>query len=238
MGLAFPHGVPRWRSRGRDALSPSFLYQPDQGPAKGSRRLRDTLRTRLLCICARRLGLSPLPSRCRGRASGMKLGATCLLCLLLTCMAPPAAGRLRVHSMEIRSKESRSKGTPRTLPGPPIGSSGVALQQPGRQSRALLSPLGPFLSSPRAVPPCTGCFSSLSLQTQTSTPSGTPAVASGPWGDSGDGEHLGKAPNPGGLSCILPASPRTPSPPGSSKVPELKMGDANKSLFSSPPAWP
>ncbi|XP_048810084.1 prolactin-releasing peptide [Lagopus muta] len=108
MGLAFPHGVPRWRSRGRDALSPSFLYQPDQGPAKGSCLLRDTLRTRLLCICARRLGLSPLPSRCRGRASGMKLGATCLLCLLLTCMAPPAAGRLRVHSMEIRSKESRN----------------------------------------------------------------------------------------------------------------------------------
>ncbi|XP_031409951.1 prolactin-releasing peptide isoform X1 [Meleagris gallopavo] len=50
----------------------------------------------------------------------MKLGATCLLCLLLTCMALPAAGRLRERSMEIRSKESRSKGTPRTLPGPPI----------------------------------------------------------------------------------------------------------------------
>lgn len=42
----------------------------------------------------------------------MKLGATCLLCLLLTCMALPAAGRLRERSMEIRSKESRSKGTP------------------------------------------------------------------------------------------------------------------------------
>ncbi|XP_042730871.1 prolactin-releasing peptide isoform X2 [Lagopus leucura] len=35
----------------------------------------------------------------------MKLGATCLLCLLLTCMAPPAAGRLRVHSMEIRNPD-------------------------------------------------------------------------------------------------------------------------------------
>ncbi|XP_042678369.1 prolactin-releasing peptide isoform X2 [Centrocercus urophasianus] len=46
-----------------------------------------------------------LPSRCRGRASGMKLGATCLLCLLLTCMALPAAGRLRVHSMEIRNPD-------------------------------------------------------------------------------------------------------------------------------------
>ncbi|XP_046777209.1 prolactin-releasing peptide isoform X1 [Gallus gallus] len=38
----------------------------------------------------------------------MKLGATCLLCLLLTCMALPAAGRLRERSMEIRSKESRN----------------------------------------------------------------------------------------------------------------------------------
>ncbi|XP_065607373.1 prolactin-releasing peptide [Cyrtonyx montezumae] len=38
----------------------------------------------------------------------MKLGVTCLLCLLLTCMALPAAGRLRERSMEIRSKESRN----------------------------------------------------------------------------------------------------------------------------------
>ncbi|XP_031460407.1 prolactin-releasing peptide [Phasianus colchicus] len=98
-------GVPRWRSHGGDALSPSLPYQPDQGLAKGSRRFRDTLRTRLPCMCARRLGLSPLPSRCRGKASGMKLGATCLLCLLLTCMALPAAGRLRERSMEIRNPD-------------------------------------------------------------------------------------------------------------------------------------
>ncbi|XP_072198238.1 prolactin-releasing peptide isoform X1 [Excalfactoria chinensis] len=38
----------------------------------------------------------------------MKLGATCLLCLLLTCMALPTAGRLRERSMDIRSKESRN----------------------------------------------------------------------------------------------------------------------------------
>uniref|UniRef100_A0A669QJL5 Prolactin releasing hormone n=2 Tax=Phasianus colchicus TaxID=9054 RepID=A0A669QJL5_PHACC len=35
----------------------------------------------------------------------MKLGATCLLCLLLTCMALPAAGRLRERSMEIRNPD-------------------------------------------------------------------------------------------------------------------------------------
>ncbi|NXJ13059.1 PRRP protein, partial [Odontophorus gujanensis] len=35
----------------------------------------------------------------------MKLGVTCLLCLLLTCMALPAAGRLRERSMEIRNPD-------------------------------------------------------------------------------------------------------------------------------------
>ncbi|XP_014807198.1 PREDICTED: prolactin-releasing peptide [Calidris pugnax] len=37
----------------------------------------------------------------------MKLGAVCLLCLLLTCLTLPVAhGHLRQRSMEIRSKES------------------------------------------------------------------------------------------------------------------------------------
>ncbi|KAM6307379.1 prolactin-releasing peptide [Aegotheles albertisi] len=36
----------------------------------------------------------------------MKLGAACLLCLLLACMTLPAAhGRLREHSMEIRNPD-------------------------------------------------------------------------------------------------------------------------------------
>ncbi|XP_072198239.1 prolactin-releasing peptide isoform X2 [Excalfactoria chinensis] len=35
----------------------------------------------------------------------MKLGATCLLCLLLTCMALPTAGRLRERSMDIRNPD-------------------------------------------------------------------------------------------------------------------------------------
>ncbi|KAM7096651.1 prolactin-releasing peptide isoform 1-T1 [Ciconia maguari] len=39
----------------------------------------------------------------------MKLGAACLLCLLLTCLTLPIAhGRIRERSMEIRSKESRN----------------------------------------------------------------------------------------------------------------------------------
>ncbi|XP_027493301.1 prolactin-releasing peptide isoform X1 [Corapipo altera] len=37
----------------------------------------------------------------------MKLGATCLLCLLLACLTlPVASGRILQRSMEIRSKEN------------------------------------------------------------------------------------------------------------------------------------
>ncbi|GAB0191817.1 prolactin-releasing peptide [Grus japonensis] len=39
----------------------------------------------------------------------MKLGAACLLCLLLACLTLPVAhGRIRERSMEIRSKENRN----------------------------------------------------------------------------------------------------------------------------------
>ncbi|NXL96231.1 PRRP protein, partial [Alectura lathami] len=35
----------------------------------------------------------------------MKLGAACLVCLLLACMVLPAAGRIRERSMEIRNPD-------------------------------------------------------------------------------------------------------------------------------------
>ncbi|XP_068803910.1 prolactin-releasing peptide [Struthio camelus] len=35
----------------------------------------------------------------------MKLVAACLVCLLLACLALPAAGRLREHAMEIRNPD-------------------------------------------------------------------------------------------------------------------------------------
>lgn len=63
------------------------------------------------------------PSHSSWRVPGMKLGAACLLCLLLTCLTLPVAhGRIREHSMEIRSKESRSKGLPAAYPLPPAPS--------------------------------------------------------------------------------------------------------------------
>lgn len=53
------------------------------------------------------------PSHSDQRVPGMKLGAACLLCLLLTCLTLPVThSRVYEHSMEIRSKESRSKGLP------------------------------------------------------------------------------------------------------------------------------
>lgn len=58
-------------------------------------------------------------SSCGQRAPGMKLGAACLLCLLLACLTLPIAHcRIRQRSMEIRSKDSRSKALTPTPPHP------------------------------------------------------------------------------------------------------------------------
>ncbi|XP_021254961.1 prolactin-releasing peptide isoform X1 [Numida meleagris] len=96
--MAFPDGIPTAGTRFLHHLIANPIRVPPRGaPSFVASSERDC------SLCVRRLGL--LPSRYRGRASGMKLGATCLLCLLLTCMALPTAGRLRERSMEIRNPD-------------------------------------------------------------------------------------------------------------------------------------
>lgn len=60
------------------------------------------------------------PSQHSQRVPAMKLGTVCLLCLLVTCLTLPIAhGHIHQRSMEIRSKESMSKGLPPANPLPP-----------------------------------------------------------------------------------------------------------------------
>lgn len=59
----------------------------------------------------------------------MKLGVICLLWLLLVCLTlPTTRGRVLERSMEIRSKDNRSKGLSpaNPLPAVPLASPGSA----------------------------------------------------------------------------------------------------------------
>lgn len=180
------------------------------------------------------------------RVLGMKLGAACLLCLLLACLTLPGArSRRHERSMEIRSK-NRSKGPPPNPcprsplhPQPPLHW-GVQKQW---FSFILLnlfpSPLHPRVQCP-VLPPCPLSSPSdgslaFALQTRTSTPPGTQGVGSGPWGGLGGGRRWMRAPTPGGLPRGKPVPPPTctSSPPGGSGAPELQP--AIKALFLSSP---